>query len=124
MEVANAQRGIEPADQALGRRLGGDLKRVRVALGGIVAGPRDDGRVQAGLVLSLRVERLLQHRGTSAVGAAFGEDDGLRRTRLQHRRGVGPARLDDRVGAGRAQRFDDVAGRMVGNDGEGTLQRH
>src|SRR5262249_26742877 len=37
---------------------------------------------------------------------------------------VGPARLDDRVGAGRAQSFDDIAGRLVGNDGEGTLQRH
>jgi len=38
--------------------------------------------------------------------------------------GGGPARLDDRIRAGRAQRFDDVAGRLIGNDGEGTLQRH
>jgi hypothetical protein len=47
-----------------------------------------------------------------------------RRARLQRRRGSGPARLDDRIGAGGAQSFDDVAGRLVGNDGEGTLQRH
>jgi len=88
------------------------------------AGPRDDRREQASLLLGLDFKRLLQHRRAGAVGAAVGKDDGLRRARLQYRRGVGPARLNDRVGAGGAQSFHDVAGGLVGNDGEGTLQRH
>ena len=122
--VRTRSAALKPADQALGRRLGGDRERVGKALGGIVAGPRDDGREQAGLLLGLHFERLFEDRGAGAVGAAFGEDDGLRRARLQHGGDVGPACLDDRIGAGRAQSFDDIARRLIGNDGEGTLQRH
>ena len=85
MQIAHTQRCVEAADQALGWRLGANHERIGKALRSIVAGPRDDRREQASLLLGLDFKRLLQHRGAGAVGAAIGKDDGLRRARLQYR---------------------------------------
>jgi len=66
----------------------------------------------------LRRKRFTERNGSCAFRAGLGQDHSLGRARLDSSPRVDPAAFDDRIGADRAQRLDDIARRMVGNNGE------
>ncbi len=53
-----------------------------------------------------------------------GENDGAGLGRGDRAGGIGRRRIDDRERAIDAERLGEVARRLLGNDDEGTLQRH
>ena len=118
----------EAKGTAVGRHLGGDSQNFGEAVGktrrGIVAGASYDRHEQAAVLLGLRRKRLAERNGPCAFRAGLGQNHSLGRARLDSGPRVGPAAFDDRIGADRAQRLDNIARRTVGNNGERTLQRH
>jgi hypothetical protein len=107
-----------------GRRARGHGERIRHEARAVLAQAGDHRRERAAAGFELIGERAAIRIGPFARAAGIGEHDAFRFDR-GHRRGcIGPVGFDDRERSGRAQRFDNVRRRAVGNDEKRTLQRH
>ena len=119
---AHAHGRLQTRDQPLDRQRG--VGRQRDRNGGFLVAmrARDDRHDRALAVAicrqSMRAAASLRGAPGSAITTAAGltADEGGRR--------IGPFGLDDREGAGGAQRFDQIGRRTVGDHDHRTLQRH
>ena len=123
MQGAHAHGRLQARDQPLDRQRGVG----RQARSGWRLPGRRSARAITGTMMPLAVaicRQSMRAADSLGGGARLGDHHGGRLDRDEGGRRVGPVGLDDREGAGGAQRIDQVGRRTVGDHDHRTLQRH